>query len=82
MDVMEFNAVEMCRSLGETRCLYLRRKKQQPLLKDCEFLHSYHYMLIILINFIGVFNLMWIFRNTSLPNLKVGLPSLLTIAFL
>jgi hypothetical protein len=33
MDVMELNAVEMCRSLGETRGLYLRRKKAATSLK-------------------------------------------------
>jgi hypothetical protein len=33
MDVMELNAVEMCRSLGETRSLYLRRKKAPAPLK-------------------------------------------------
>jgi len=69
-------------NLRENRCPLSSQKKRQPLWKYGEFLRSYLYMLIILINFIGVFNSMWIFRNTSLPNLKIGLPSLINIAFL
>jgi hypothetical protein len=78
---MELNAVEICR-ISEKPAASIFAEKRQPLWKNGEFLRTYLYMLIILIDFIGVFNSMWIFRNISLPNLKIGLPSLINIAFL
>jgi hypothetical protein len=66
IDVMELNAVEMCRSLGEPAASIYAEKRQHSLLKDCESLRCYPHMLIIPINFIGVFNSMWIFRSTSI----------------